>query len=367
MPFDTITDDPVLQRIIAASVFGGFVVVAMLLRAVTSFISHRLGGSRGQIAVKMALGAVRNTGPLFLVTLGIFLGVSALPEAEPWRDGITNVWRVVAALQISHGVASATRVVFGWYGQYVAPRTESQFDDKMFPLLRRFLVVASYLLGALIALDAMGVSISPIIGGLGITGLAVALALQPTLANFFAGTYVLSDGGFTMGDYIELQGGPAGYVIEVGWRSTKIRTWLNNLVVIPNSVMADSIVTNYSGPVKAINIMVTSGVSYESDLQKVEEASLEVGRALIEGSPDAVKSTDAFFGFDSFGDSNIEFWVFLQARDRWGSFVLTNELIKRLHARFKEDGIEINYPVRKLIYGTSLSGLAIDSKSEVQP
>jgi small-conductance mechanosensitive channel len=173
------------------------------------------------------------------------------------------------------------------------------------------------------------------------------------LANFFAGTYVLSDGGFGMGDYIELQGGPAGYVIEVGWRSTKIRTWLNNLVVIPNSVMADSIVTNYSGPEHAINIMVTSGVSYDSDLQKVEEVSLEIGRKLIEDSADAVKTTDAFFGFDSFGDSNIGFWVFLQARDRWGSFVLTNELIKRLQSRFRAEDIEINYPVRKLVYDAS--------------
>ena len=181
----------------------------------------------------------------------------------------------------------------------------------------------------------------------------MALALQPTLANFFAGTYVLSDGGFAVGDYIELQGGPAGYVMEVGWRSTKMRTWLNNLVVIPNSVMADSIVTNYSGPVKAMNIMVTSGVSYDSDLQKVEDVALEVGRKLIEDSADAIKTTDAFFGFDSFGDSNIEFWVFLQARDRWGSFVLTNELIKRLQSRFKDEGIEINYPVRKLVYDAS--------------
>jgi small-conductance mechanosensitive channel len=353
MPFDTITDDPVIQRIIAAAVFGGFVVGALLLRLIESFVSRRLGRSRAHIAAKMALGAVRNTGPLLLVTLGVFLGLSALPEAEPWRDEIAVAWRVVASLLLAHGVASATRVVFSWYAQYVAPRTESQFDDKMLPLLRRFLVLSAYMLGALVSLEALGVSISPILGGLGISGLAVALALQPTLANFFAGTYVLSDGGFAVGDYIELQGGPAGYVIEVGWRSTKIRTWLNNLVVIPNSVMADSIVTNYSGPERAINIMVTSGVSYDSDLQKVEDVSIEVGRHLIEGSADAVKTTDAFFGFDSFGDSNIGFWVFLQARDRWGSFVLTNELIKRLQARFLAEGIEINYPVRKLVYDPS--------------
>ncbi len=361
MAFETLTDDPVLQRIIAAAVFGGFALAALLLRLIVSFGSRRLGMSRGQIAGKMALGAVQNTGPLFLITLGIFLGISALPEAEPWREGMSKAWRVLAALQVAHGAANATRVVFGWYAQYVAPKTESQFDDKMFPLLRRFLVVSFYLLGMLVALESLGVSISPIVGGLGITGLAVALALQPTLANFFAGTYVLSDGGFSMGDYIELQGGPSGYVIEVGWRSTKIRTWLNNLVVIPNSVMADSIVTNYSGPEQAMNIMVTSGVSYDTDLQKVENVSIEVGRKLIEDSADAVKTTDAFFGFDSFGDSNIEFWIFLQARDRWGSFVLTNELIKRLQARFLSEGIEINYPVRKLIYDTPAPPVSLAS------
>ena len=74
-----------------------------------------------------------------------------------------------------------------------------------------------------------------------------------------------------------------------------------------------------------------------------------------------MKTTDAFFGFDSFGDSNIEFWIFLQARDRWGSFVLTNELIKRLQARFLSEGIEINYPVRKLIYDTPAPPVSLAS------
>jgi small-conductance mechanosensitive channel len=288
-----------------------------------------------------------------LLTVGAYLCISALSESAPWMYGLVTTLRVIGTLLFAHGAANITRAAFAWYAQHVAPKTATTFDDKMFPLLRRFLVVFLYLLAGLVSLEASGVSISPILGGLGISGLAVALALQPTLANFFAGTYVLSDGGFSMGDYIELQGGPSGYVIEVGWRSTKIRTWLNNLVVIPNSVMADSIVTNYSGPEQAINIIVTSGVSYESDLRRVGEIGLEVGRQLISDSPDAVKTADAFFGFEHFGDSNIEFWLFLQAKNRWGSFVLTNELIMRIHERFKEEGIEINYPVRKLIYGSS--------------
>ena len=352
MPFDTLTDDPVLQRFIAGGVFAGFVVVAVLLRLIEVFVGRRLDRSRTHAVAGLILRAVRNTGPFLLISVGAFLAVAALPDAAAWRSEIGVAFRVVAALAVSQAAATIVRVVFGWYRINVAPRTATQLDDKMFPMLRRVLVVVIYGVGFMVALDALSVSISPILGGLGISGLAVALALQPTLSNFFAGTYVLSDGAINVGDYIELQGGPAGYVVEVGWRSTKIRTWLNNRVVIPNSILADSIVVNYSAPEPAMNILIVSGVSYDADLDKVEEVTMEVARQAIADLPDAVKTMDAFFGFDSFGESNIQFWLFLQAKDRFGSFVVTNELIKRLQARFRSEGIEINYPVRKLVYDT---------------
>ena len=136
----------------------------------------------------------------------------------------------------------------------------------MLPTLRRVLPITIYAIGVLIAIDSFGVSVSPILAGLGIGGLAVALAVQPTLSNFFAGTYVVTEGELKKGDFIELEGGPSGYVEEVGWRSTKIRSRFNNLVIIPNSRMAESIVTNYYSPTPAMNVVVTCGVSYEACL-----------------------------------------------------------------------------------------------------
>jgi len=347
MPFDSITTDPLIQRLIAGGIFGVLAVAALVIRLVTGIVARRLDRGTVHAIAPQAVRSVRNIGALFVFSLGVFLGLAALPDAEEWRGEIRVGWSIIATLLIAQGASSIVRIVLRWYARTVAPRTAMH---RMVPLIRRMLIIVIYGIAALVVLNALGMSISPILGGLGITGLAVALALQPTLANFFAGTYVLSDGAISVGDYIELNGGPAGYVVEVGWRSTKIRTWLNNLVIIPNSVMADSIVTNYSSPDVAINILVSSGVSYDSDLVQVEEVSLEVARGLIADAPEAVKSVDAFFGFEKFADSNIEFWVFLQARDRWGSFVLTNQLIQRLHARFKQVGIEINYPVRKLVY-----------------
>lgn len=350
MPFDMLFEDPVAQRIVGAVVFCAFVFLAVVARLILAFVARHMDRLRFHSVAPNVIRTFKNTVPVLLVALGVVFGVSALPEAKDWRGELQVVLTIAVAVLVAQTVASVIGTAITWYVRVIAPRTESTFDDKMLPILRRLLVALVYGIAALVVLDSLGVPISPLLGGLGIGGLAVALAVQPTLSNFFAGAYVLSDGAILPGNYIELQGGPAGYVIEVGWRSTKIRTWLNNLVVIPNSVMADSIVTNYSAPDNAMNVMVVTGVSYDSDLQKVEEVSLEVARGVIKDLPDALDLMDPYFGFDSFGDSNIGFWLFLQARDRLGSFTVTNELIKRLHGRFRDEGIEINYPVRKLVY-----------------
>ena len=156
-------------------------------------------------------------------------------------------------------------------------------------------------------------------------------------------------------DFIELEGGPSGFIVDVGWRSTKIQSRFNNLVIIPNSRLAQSIITNYSSPTPAINVRVTCGVSYESDLKQVEKIVLEIANDTIMDSPHAINENPPFFGFSEFGDSNIDFWVVIQASDRLGSFALKSTLIKNIHTRFSKEGIEINYPVRKLIGATSSS------------
>ena len=233
-------------------------------------------------------------------------------------------------------------------------------------MLRRLAVMAVYVMGGLLALEALGISVSPLIAGLGLGGLAVALAIQPTLANIFAGTYVMTEGVISPGDYIELQGGVAGYVIGVSWRSTRIRTWENNLVVIPNARLADTIITNYYEPEPPVNVFLTCGVSYDSDLARVEAVSMDVMNRVLDTSPHGVKEYGAYFGFDNFGESNVDFWLFVQAKDRLAGFELRSELINELHRRFAEEGIVINYPVRvlQLPNGASPQG---DGRPEAPP
>jgi len=284
-----------------------------------------------------------------IMVLGIYLSLT-LPldlDAGP-QSALDNGAGVLALLLGVVAVASAASQVFGWYIDSVGVSSSSGIGLRMLPLLRRITSLLIYAIGGLLILDLLSVNINPLVASLGLGGLAVALAIQPTLANLFAGTYVMTEGIIKPGDYIQLEGGTAGYVVEVSWRSTRLRTWGNNLVVVPNAKFAETIITNYNEPLPAVNVWLTCGVSYDSDLEHVERVSREVMVHALETSPDAIKEYGAWFAFDKFDDSNVNFWLFIQAKDRWGSFVLQSDLIKGLHRRFKEEGIVINYPMRAL-------------------
>lgn len=295
------------------------------------------------------LRSVRWPVNLGIIVLSVYLALTIpldLTTVEQERvDAAARALGIILGIAVFVGLISNT---FDWYLENLATRTRHLVDLRLFPLLRRIAVFVSYGLGALLVLDVLGISITPLIAGLGLGGLAVALAIQPTLANLFAGTYVMTEGVISTGDYIELETGMAGYVVEVGWRSTRIRTWGNNLVVVPNARFAETIITNYQEPVPAVNVYLTCGVSYDSDLEQVEQVSRSAMAEVLESDPNAVREYGSWFAFSAFGDSNVEFWLFLQAKDRISSFSLQSRLIKLLHQRFREVGIVINYPVRTL-------------------
>ena len=342
-----------------ALIFAAFLIASGVANVVMRVFLTRLTRLTPGTLDEELLKVVRGPVVLFIVLSGLFLALLILTNLESPRyallagydDQIRRAWLVVVIAEVAYLLYHLLDATMTWYIQSVAQTTETQLDDRLLPPLKRIMPLLVYSLGFLMALSVLNIPISPILAGLGIGGLAVALAVQPTLANFFAGTYVVTEGELNVGDYIELQGGPSGYVVEVGWRSTKIRSMYNNLVIIPNSQMANSIVTNYYSPEPSMNVLVYCGVSYDSDLNVVENVVREASQTLVNESEYAVDG-EPWFGFDEFGDSNISFWVFVQAKDRLGSFYLTSDLVKVIHSRLTAEGIEINYPVRKLVFPT---------------
>ena len=357
MDINQLTESYFIGAIAAGLILAGFVALAILLRVILAILTKRANKDNADRLLLVVIDSIKGPAVLLVVTLGLLFGYFTLSRIEEGIFTSLNgtseyafqLWQVATILIATFTTSHLADRTIRWYLRNVAMNTATTLDDTLLPIFRRVLPLTVYAIGGLVAIDNLGISISPILAGLGIGGLAVALAVQPTLSNFFAGTYVVTEGELKTGDFIELDGGPSGYVESVGWRSTKIRTRFNNLVIIPNSRMAESIVTNYFSPTPAMNIIVTCGVSYESDLSQVETIALEEAASLIKESSHSVKNVDPFFGFSNFGDSNIDFYIFLQAVDRQGTFTLKSELMKRIHARFASEGIEINYPVRKLV------------------
>ncbi|NQT30557.1 MAG: mechanosensitive ion channel family protein [Candidatus Saganbacteria bacterium] len=216
----------------------------------------------------------------------------------------------------------------------------------MMPTFNRIASIIIWGVGILILMDVFGISITPILASLGIAALAIGLALQDTLGNFFSGIYILISQPVRVGDYIELENGLKGYVKTIGWRETRIRTLPNNVVVIPNTKLSQSIITNYYIPQKEMACLVQVGVSYNSDLEQVERVTIEVGKQVLEKAVGGIGAFDPFIRYHTFNDFSIDFTVILRVQEFVDKYLVTHEFIKALHKRYNQEGIVIPFPIR---------------------
>lgn len=213
---------------------------------------------------------------------------------------------------------------------------------------RTFVRIVVIGLALLILLDSFGVSITPLLASLGIGSLAIALALQPTLENFFSGIQIVVDKPVKVGQFIKLDSGEEGYVHKVGWRSTWIRMLPNNVVVIPNKVLVNSKVLNYYYPTEDLAVLVQVGVHYDSDLKHVEKITCEVGKEVMKEVKGGVPEFDPFIRYHTFNDFSIDFTVILRAKEFVDNYLVKHEFIKRLHERYAKENIVIPYPIRAI-------------------
>jgi small-conductance mechanosensitive channel len=213
-------------------------------------------------------------------------------------------------------------------------------------------------IGLLIFLDSVGISIAPILASLGVGSLAVALALQDTLANVFAGFHLIADRPLETGQFIRLQSGEEGHVVLVGWRSTRLKTPQHNLVVVPNAKLAGTVLTNFDLPTSHMAVPVEVVVGMQSDLDRVERVALEVAREAQRSQPGGQSEAEPQARFIGFGESGLRLNVILNAENLKASNDLKHEFVKRLTDRFRREGIAIPYPTRTLDFpaGTPPAG-----------
>ncbi len=279
--------------------------------------------------------------PLWAALGGLYLA-ARLVELPP--AVATAVPKTLGAIL----VGSVTLWAADLGGRLLQPRAAHAAAVPVAGVVRRTVQIVVIAIGCLVLLSGLGISITPLLTTLGIGGLAVALGLQDTLANLFAGIHLTLGGNIRVGDFVRLESGDEGYVEDIRWRATCVRTLPNNLVLIPNSRLAKNVVTNYHLPSKELAVLVEVGVHYASDLAHVERLTTEVARAVLQRVPGAVADFEPFIRYHTFGESSIDFTLILRAREFTDNYLLKHEMIKALKSAFDAEGIVIPFPIRAL-------------------
>ena len=258
---------------------------------------------------------------------------------------VGHVFMILLILGTAYLANSLILSVIDWYKDELCLKSKIKFDSQMIPILRKVTAGVIYFVGFIIALDLLGIEIGPLLAGLGIGGLAVALALQETLSNFFAGLYLITDKPISKGDYISI-GDLAGYVEEISWRTTKIRSWDNNMIFMPNSSVSKSTIINYSRPNKSVIRIVKISVSYDSDPDQVMKVLKKTITDLGKKEESFDRNMEPNIRFSEFLDSAIEFKIIYKLTDYTKRVAFEDNLKLEIFKALRKNKIDIPYPIR---------------------
>jgi small-conductance mechanosensitive channel len=338
----------ILKNIIANDwIIAGAIVLAGLILGIffeklISRVLHRLAGVTKWEWDDVVIKALRGVLVVWFTVGGLYIALLVKISLDPGqRDTIRKIIIALLLFSITLVIARAASGLIRLYSKKTRGGLPS---TTLFSSIASILILIT---GIILILQNMGISITPLITALGIGGLAVALALQDTLSNLFAGFQIIISKQVRPGDYIVLESGGEGYITDVKWRNTTIRSLRSTKVfIVPNSKVASSIVTNYNLPRKLMWYRVFVGVAYDSNLEQVEKVTYDVARQLVEDFYGPEFGHEPVVRFREFGDSSINLSARLPVREFMDKYKIRSEFIKRLHRRYNEEGIEIPFPIR---------------------
>lgn len=312
-----------------------------VIRAMAFKLLHRWAEKTETKIDDIIIGSLKAPSIFWCIAIGIYLGIAISELSDRYIFYFSRAIHILIIFSITVATANLSGKIFKNYIQ------KSELPIPTTGLVYGILKGTIFIMGFLIMLSFLGISITPLITALGVGGLAVALALKDTLANLFAGIHILVEKSIRVGDFIRLETGQEGYVTDITWRTTRIRMLPNNMVVIPNSKLSQSIVTNYYLPEKRMAVQIPVSVSYFSDPDKVERVLLEEARGAIGIVPGLLAEPEPTVRFiPGFGESSLDFTLVCHVKEFTDQFPVQHEIRKRIFKRFKKEGIEIPFPHR---------------------
>ncbi len=326
--------------IIPVSILAGFIIVGFIFdRFILKQPKKLLKRTKLEIN-EVIIGGFKGVSFFGFILAGLYFASFYAGLSDKNLDKIQGVLTVLAILA---STVVAARVTTGVITSYTAKQQSAFPATSIFSNITKIVVFS---IGFLIIIQSLGISIAPILTALGVGGLAVALALQETLSNLFAGIHLIVSKKVSPKDYVKLESGEEGFVQDISWRNTSIRALSNNMIIVPNSKLSSVIVTNYDMHDSETSVLVNLSVAYGSDLERVEKVTIAVASDVVHSVTGGVESFEPFIRYSAFADSGINMTVILRAKTFVDQYLLKHEFIKALHKRYRVEGIEIPFPVR---------------------
>lgn len=327
----------------AAVTVAAGLVLAIITHAVINWLKKKADATETHLD-EIILMAVGTPLVVAIITLSVYIALTwfdIVPESMRW---IIND-QMITAVFILFGAWIASVFSFNLlrtYGTFVADETAMDLDDRFIPIME---IVARYLIwfvAFLLILAEFNIDITPFLAGAGIVGLAIALAAQDILGNFFSGAIIAIDKPFKVGDRIQIDTF-FGDVISIGPRSTRIKTMDNQIVTVPNSKVTSTIVTNYAMPDYTLKVRIPFSVAYGSDMEQVQEILLAIAREAAEKTSWVLTDPAPSVYFLEFGESSLTGQLILWTNNYDYAWNVQDYVNRRIARRFAEEKIEIPF------------------------
>lgn len=320
--------------IIASAFFLGLVVERQGLNRLQA-LSTKLGWGGADVIISSLKGLIL----IWFVIGGAFAAILTLPIDN---NLFLTIQKCLLAAAIASGTLIVARLAVGFV-RYFSETKGAGSLTSLFEMLTRIVV---FTFGVLVILQSLGIAITPLLTALGIGGVSLGLAFQSTLTNFLSGLNLATSNKLRVGDFIQLDSGEEGYVVDIAWRHTILQDIRDNIVVVPNTRILNNVFKNYGLPDKEALFVLEVGVSYDADLNQVEQIALDIANEVINEVEGGVPNSDPWIRFKEFGYFAITMTVYLRIREYFDHLIVRHEFIKRLHTRFRNEHIPIPFPIK---------------------
>ena len=312
--------------LVPLSIIAGALILGILIERILIRLIYRAFEKRDW---KIGRRLIRSFNGIVTIWFGLAAFRSVLPDLPIKAGVVPTVEHIVSAIFILSVAILCARIFVAFIRTYSNPHERAVSS---ITLIENIVRGAVYVLGILAIFRAFGVAVTPLLTALGVGGLAVALALQDTLSNFFAGIYIILSKNIDPGDYVKLDSGQEGIIRDIAWRVTTLQTPSSTLIIVPNSKFSTSIITNFDRPDRFMNLSIELPLSAETDYTKFEESVRAIVQEVQQSMPDIIDGEPSL-QYTAITPASATLLLMIRVTDFSKAAGVKNEVLKRIFQR----------------------------------